>query len=80
MTKINITVGLRALFSPIGNVESVKIVIDKATGVSLGYGFVVYENAVDAEKAVEALNGHEIASKKLKVGYAHAGRKDNSHL
>lgn len=72
--------GLRGLFAPIGPIESVKIVVDKGTGVSLGYGFVVFENAVDAERAVEALNGHEIASKKLKVGYAHAGRKDNSHL
>uniref|UniRef100_A0A8C5M8T9 RRM domain-containing protein n=1 Tax=Leptobrachium leishanense TaxID=445787 RepID=A0A8C5M8T9_9ANUR len=51
---------LRSLFSSIGEVESAKLIRDKVAGKhvghSLGYGFVNYLNAKDAERAINTLN------------------------
>ncbi|KAK1342388.1 hypothetical protein QTO34_015153 [Cnephaeus nilssonii] len=72
---------LRSLFSSIGEVESAKLIRDKVavglpmytcfpTGHSLGYGFVNYVTAKDAEKAINTLNGLRLQSKTIKVSYA----------
>merc|ERR1719348_2793150 len=47
---------IRSLFSSIGELESCKLIRDKPTGQSLGYGFVNYKRAEDAEKAINTLN------------------------
>jgi ELAV/HuD family splicing factor len=51
----------------LGTIERVKIVNDKFTGFSLGYGFVKYTSPDAAAAAVTALNGHQIQNKRLKV-------------
>ncbi|KAG1693789.1 ELAV-like protein 4 [Nymphon striatum] len=61
---------LRSLFSSIGEVESCKLIRDKVTGQSLGYGFVNYVRSEDAEKAVSTLNGLRLQNKTIKVSYA----------
>ncbi|KAM6945634.1 ELAV-like protein 1-B isoform 2-T2 [Aplochiton taeniatus] len=61
---------LRSLFSSIGDVESAKLIRDKAAGHSLGYGFVNYVNPNDAERAINTLNGLRLQSKTIKVSYA----------
>ncbi|XP_067637067.1 ELAV-like protein 2 isoform X3 [Eurosta solidaginis] len=81
---------MRSLFSSIGELESCKLVRDKASGnalvlpasltalnpalqqvgQSLGYGFVNYVRAEDAEKAVNTLNGLRLQNKVIKVSYA----------
>ncbi|XP_043946625.1 ELAV-like protein 1 isoform X3 [Protopterus annectens] len=61
---------LRSLFSSIGEVESAKLVRDRLAGHSLGYGFVNYLNAKDAERAINTLNGLRLQSKTIKVSYA----------
>eukprot|EP01083_Nonionella_stella_P085622 237465_1 len=61
---------LATLFSPYGLLERCKIVVDLQTLRSRGYGFVKYDNAVSAERALTALNGYELNGKKLKVAYA----------
>ncbi|XP_040846319.1 ELAV-like protein 1 isoform X2 [Ochotona curzoniae] len=61
---------LRSLFSSIGEVESAKLIRDKVAGHSLGYGFVNYVTAKDAEKAINTLNGLRLQSKTIKVSYA----------
>uniref|UniRef100_A0A8C4PH31 ELAV-like protein n=1 Tax=Equus asinus TaxID=9793 RepID=A0A8C4PH31_EQUAS len=61
---------LRSLFSSIGEVESAKLIRDKVAGHSLGYGFVNYVTAKDAERAVNTLNGLRLQSKTIKVSYA----------
>ncbi|XP_030639710.1 ELAV-like protein 1 isoform X1 [Chanos chanos] len=61
---------LRSLFSSIGEVESAKLIRDKVTGHSLGYGFVNYVNPSDAERAISTLNGLRLQSKTIKVSYA----------
>ena len=61
---------LRTLFSAVGIVQSCKLIKDKASGTSLGYGFVNYGTAAEAELAIQKLNGYHLESKVLKVSYA----------
>ncbi|XP_076177531.1 ELAV-like protein 1 isoform X3 [Ptiloglossa arizonensis] len=61
---------IRSLFSSIGEVESCKLIRDKLTGQSLGYGFVNYHRSEDAEKAINTLNGLRLQTKTIKVSYA----------
>ncbi|PKU63671.1 putative polyadenylate-binding protein [Dendrobium catenatum] len=60
-------------FSEYGKIFNVKIAKDEA-GNSRGFGFVNFENPEDAKKAVEAMNGLRLGSKKLYV--ARAQKKD----
>ncbi|VEN35808.1 unnamed protein product [Callosobruchus maculatus] len=48
---------LAQIFTPIGRVESIKIMRDYKTGYSFGFGFVKYTTPEEAAKAIEALNG-----------------------
>ncbi|XP_014258067.1 ELAV-like protein 3 isoform X3 [Cimex lectularius] len=61
---------IRSLFSSIGDVESCKLIRDKVTGQSLGYGFVNYHRPEDAEKAINTLNGLRLQNKTIKVSFA----------
>lgn len=69
---------IRSLFSSIGEVESCKLIRDKATGQhpdggsgqSLGYGFVNYKRQEDAAKAITSLNGLRLQNKTIKVSVA----------
>lgn len=60
----------RGIFTSIGPIRSSKIVRHKASGYSYGFGFVDYQRAGDAARAVESLNGFELQNKKIKVAYA----------
>jgi len=61
---------LQSLFEQIGPVKSVKIITDKFTGMSRGFGFVQMETKEDAEKAIEELNGHELEGRTIVVNQA----------
>jgi len=61
---------IRSLFSSIGEVESCKLIRDKVTGQSLGYGFVNYQRQEDAAKAIQTLNGLRLQNKTIKVSFA----------
>jgi RNA recognition motif-containing protein len=60
---------LRSLFSNYGNVLSAKVVEDRETGRSRGFGFVEMDNA-DALQAIEALNGQNFQGRDLRVNEA----------
>lgn len=60
----------RSLFLSIGPITSSKIVRDKATNYSYGFGFVVYERAADAQRAIETLSGLQLQNKRIKVAQA----------
>jgi len=60
----------KALFSQIGEMKSCKLVFDKKTGYSHGYGFVEFVNEKDAMKAIETYNGYQMEHKRLKVAQA----------
>ncbi|XP_053959158.1 ELAV-like protein 2 [Anastrepha obliqua] len=61
---------IRSLFVSFGEVESCKLIRDKVTGQSLGYGFVNYVKQEDAEKAISSLNGLRLQNKTIKVSIA----------
>ena len=58
---------LESIFRQYGDILSTKIVYDRITWESKGFGFVEYEKREDALKAIEALNGRELVGKKLVV-------------
>ena len=55
-------------FSLFGNILSCKVVADRMTGESKGYGFVHYETTEAAEEAIEKINGMCIANREVFVG------------
>merc|ERR1711936_247967 len=59
---------LRGIFEPFGAIQSVTLMMDYETGRSKGYGFVTYEKSEDAKKALEQMNGFELAGRPMKVG------------
>lgn len=61
---------IRALFSPFGEVKSVKVIIDRLTGSSKGFAFVEMANAAEALQAISQLNGKEIGGRGLRVNEA----------
>ena len=58
------------IFSQFGSIVSVKIVTDRATGQSKGFGFVEMDSADSAQKAIEAVNGSELGGRTLVVSIA----------
>ena len=58
------------IFEGHGKVVSAKIVTDRGTGKSRGFGFVEMENSSDANSALEALNNSEISGRKIVVNHA----------
>jgi cold-inducible RNA-binding protein len=61
---------LENLFTPHGAVVSAKVVMDRDTGRSRGFGFVEMENADEAGKAIEALNDSDAGGRRLNVNEA----------
>ena len=68
---------LKEYFSQIGEVEEVKIITDRMTGRSKGFGFVTYKNEEDAKKAIETLDGKELDGRNLKVAQARPQEERN---
>lgn len=60
----------RIMFQSIGPLKTAKVVRDKATGYSYGFGFVNYQNQADAERAIKTLNGLQLQNKHIKVALA----------
>ncbi|MBP6557386.1 MAG: RNA-binding protein [Flavobacterium sp.] len=58
---------LRESFEVYGTVNSVKIITDKFTGRSKGFGFVEMENDTEAEKAIQELNGATVEGRTIVV-------------
>ncbi|CAF1640722.1 unnamed protein product, partial [Didymodactylos carnosus] len=58
------------LFTRLGPVKLCKLVTDRSTGHSMGYGFIEYATSEDAVKAIDKYNGYRIEHKTLKVSYA----------
>lgn len=61
---------LKKLFSEIGAVEKCDLIIDKYTNQSKGFGFIDMVNDKDSSKAIEALDGKEVAGRKIAVSIA----------
>jgi len=61
---------LKEAFEAHGNVVSAKVVMDRATGRSRGFGFVEMGSTDDANKAIKALHDSELAGRKIVVNEA----------
>ncbi|MCZ7556678.1 MAG: RNA-binding protein [Bacteroidia bacterium] len=61
---------LRAAFEPYGEVSSARVLRDKETGRSKGFGFVEMPNDSDAEEAIKALDNAQIGGRNVKVNQA----------
>jgi len=61
---------LREVFSEFGEVSSARIINDRETGRSKGFGFVEMPDDNAANEAIEALNGKEVSGRNLRVNEA----------
>jgi len=61
---------LNELFAPFGKVDSAKIVMDRDTGRSKGFGFVEMSSGDEAAAAIEKLNGSDMGGRSLVVNEA----------
>jgi RNA recognition motif-containing protein len=68
---------LKGVFEEYGAVESVKIIKDKLTGKSKGFGFVEMTNNEEATKAIEELNQAELDSRTMRVNEARERENKN---
>jgi RNA recognition motif-containing protein len=62
--------GLKAHFAQIGPVASARVITDRDSGRSKGFGFVEFENEADNQKAVDQLDGKELDGRAISVGLA----------
>lgn len=62
--------GLETAFAVFGDVEEAKVITDRDTGRSRGFGFVTFADQADAEKAL-SLEGSELDGRTIKVSIAH---------
>jgi RNA recognition motif-containing protein len=61
---------LRDFFAAVGTVTSAKVIIDRDTNRSKGFGFVEMENDDEALKAIDQLNGKELEGRAIVVNEA----------
>ena len=61
---------LRALFSQVGTVTSVALIMDRDTRQSKGFAFVEMSTQAEAEAAIKQFNGYSLGSREIKVNPA----------
>ncbi len=61
---------LEAVFAKFGEVKSAKVIMDRETGRSKGFGFVEMTTDVAGNEAIESLNGSDIEGRSLRVNEA----------
>ena len=61
---------LKEAFAKIGEVASVKLIIDQVSGRSKGFGFVEMANDEDGDKAISSLNGTNVQERSITVSEA----------
>ena len=69
---------LRTRFEEFGEVSSVKIITDKFSGRSKGFGFVEMPDDAAAQKAIDALNGTDIGGRAVVVNKSEERKRDDS--
>ncbi len=70
---------LRDFFSQVGEVEDARVITDRETGRSRGFGFVTFTNSDDANAAVQKLDNVELDGRTIKVNIAEERRRDNNN-
>lgn len=62
--------GLANAFSKCGTVESARVITDRDSGRSKGFGFVEMSSDAEAQKAIETMNGQQLEGRPLNVSEA----------
>lgn len=62
--------GLREAFEPFGEIEYAKVITDRETGRSRGFGFVTFYEANDAKAAMDEMNGKELDGRQVRISEA----------
>lgn len=62
--------GLKAHFEQIGEVASARVITDRETGRSKGFGFVEFTDEANNQKAIDQLDGKELDGRTISVGLA----------
>lgn len=80
MSQVNLFIGslayattddsLKAFFETIGEVTSARVVTDRETGRSKGFGFVEFADEANNQKAIDELNGKELDGRAINVNLA----------
>ena len=68
--------GLREACAEYGEVKEARVITDRDTGRSRGFGFVTFDSAEEATKAIEGLNGSEPDGRTLRVNIAEDRRQN----
>jgi len=74
---INYSLGeedVKRIFEVIGKVDAIKIIRDKKTGKSKGFGFLDIGNKKEAMEAIKTLDGKTVAGRNLRVLRAHTNK------
>ena len=66
---------MKTLFAEFGEIESVKVIKDRFSNRSKGYGFIEMPSNSEADQAIKALNGNRIDGNNIKVKPADSGRR-----
>jgi RNA recognition motif-containing protein len=73
-------IDLKEMFELYGEVRSAKLVVDKATGKSKGFGFVDMPNKIEAQETIEALDGAGLKQgKKMAVKEAEEQQRNTGY-
>ena len=62
--------GLRQAFAPYGEITEAKVITDRDTGRSRGFGFVTFDQDEDAKTAISKMDGTNLDGKTIKVNEA----------
>jgi len=62
--------GLREAFAQFGDIEEARVVMDRDTGRSRGFGFVSFAQAEQADKAMSSMNGADLDGRTIRVDLA----------
>jgi len=69
---------LRAAFEPFGTVTESRVITDRDTGRSRGFGFVTMDSPASAAEAIDKLDGSDLDGRTLRVSVAEAKNPRNS--
>ncbi|CAL5441892.1 unnamed protein product [Camellia sinensis] len=61
---------LREAFNKYGEVIEARVIVDRETGRSRGFGFVTYTSGEEASAAIQALDGQELHGRRVRVNFA----------
>ena len=70
---------LHGIFQQYGEVSSLKLIMDRYTGQSKGFGFIQMPNNSEADQAIKGLNRSMINGREIKVNQAEEKRQKNTY-